>query len=237
MIAKAINNYYINKKPVFVKDHFERLLKSAKIIDKTIKLTDISKFQENINQLIKLNEIENGNIRIDVICSLPQMILFYQIEANYPKPEDYKNGVSAVLQFDERKNPNAKTFHKDLREKASIIKKESNAYETILVNNKNQITEGSKSNLFFVKDNIIYSAPEEQILAGITRKHIINIMNKLTIEHKQKTISTIELSNFDAAFISGTSPIILPLNKIDNHTFDVDNVLVRKLMNEFSLGK
>ena len=43
-----------------------------------------------------------------------------------------------------------------------------------------------------------------------------------------------EISNFDAAFISGTSPKILPIANINEVKFDVENEKLRLLMQKFN---
>ncbi|MBQ1694910.1 MAG: aminotransferase class IV, partial [Bacteroidales bacterium] len=52
--------------------------------------------------------------------------------------------------------------------------------------------------------------------------------------YEEKDIDLSEISNFDAAFISGTSPKILPIATMDNVRFDVENEKLRLLMQKFN---
>ena len=45
----------------------------------------------------------------------------------------------------------------------------------------NEITEGSRSNIFFLKDETLVTAPDNAVLNGITRKHILEICRENSI--------------------------------------------------------
>jgi branched-chain amino acid aminotransferase len=49
----------------------------------------------------------------------------------------------------------------------------------------------------------------------------------------EREVNFNELQQFDAAFITGTSPKILPIKKIDNFTFNHQNKIVRQLMKKY----
>ena len=84
-----------------------------------------------------------------------------------------------------------------------------------------------------IKNNILYTSPLEEVLPGVTRGRIIAVAKNIGIEFEEKKISYKEIDNIDAMFISGTSPKILPIKEVDDVKFDVNNVIMRKLMKAF----
>ena len=160
-------------------------------------------------------------------------IFVYQIESIYPNDDQYSKGVNTVFQYAVRENPSIKMANPKLKNDSHNLIKSENVYETILVNSKDEVTEGSRSNLFFIKNDCVFSPSESLILKGITRKYLIKLINQLEIDFIEQSIKIKDLEYFDAAFLSGTSPIILPISSIEDYNFDVNNKVLRELMNEF----
>jgi len=139
--------------------------------------------------------------------------------------------VKTILYFGERNNPNAKVMDINFRENVEKKIHEYAAYEAILINNEGNITEGSKSNIFLVKGDNLYTSPNKQVLPGITREKIFTICNKYRIKFMEKDIGYKEISSFDGLFISGTSPKILPVRTVDMYNFNSSN---NKLINSLA---
>ncbi len=220
-----------DKKPLFLQDHLVRLFNG---LQKLVTKVSFSKneVKDYIYKLIDIEDIDNGNIKISCFSTKEEVevLLIHFTPTFYPTPEDYKNGVSTITLHAERENPNIKVDNTQTRKKAISILKNSQHYEALLVNHDELITEGSKSNMFFIIENIIYTAPEHYILPGIMRSKVIDCILSLEIELKFECIHSDQLQYIDAAFITGTSPRILPINAIDNFTLDVNNNLLRILM-------
>lgn len=223
----------IKSEVLFFDDHFTRLFDSLQLAFNCGQKSGFDYIRNNLNYLISKNNITNGNIRVDAYFEENLKLFFYQIEAVYPNEEQYSKGVNTVFQFSERNNPNAKIGNYKLKNKAKELINKNNIYETILVNKRNEITEGSRSNLFFIKGKTIISPPSHKILKGITRHYLIKVIKELEFEFEEKTVKLYDLSKYDSVFLSGTSPIILPIKNIENLNFDVNNKVLRKLMDEF----
>jgi len=108
----------------------------------------------------------------------------------------------------------------DFRAKVDAEIAENNVFEAILVDRDGNITEGSKSNIFMVKGNQVITAPLEAVLPGITREVIIDLCRELEIEVKEEKIHFENIKELEGLFISGTSPKVLPICKVDNIGFD-----------------
>ena len=107
----------------------------------------------------------------------------------------------------------------------------NNCFETILIRD-GIITEASHCNVFFVKDERIYTHPaNELILNGITRQIVLELCNDLNIELIEEGIPYSEVTTMDEAFITGTSTQIAAVKKLDDHYFFQDTIgpVTRKL--------
>ena len=77
------------------------------------------------------------------------------------------------------------------------------------------ITEGSRSNVFFVINNILFTHPVSNfILAGVTRKNILRIAQECGIQIKEEAVPESSLPVIDEAFISNTSAEVTPVIEI-----------------------
>jgi len=102
-------------------------------------------------------------------------------------------------------------------------------YELLLTSD-GKVTEGSRSNIFFIKGQTIFTAPGDSVLKGITRKKIFGVCKKIRFEVIEKVISINELSDYEAAFLSGTSPKVLPIKQIQGLSeYDTQNETLNKV--------
>lgn len=93
-----------------------------------------------------------------------------------------------------------------------------NGYDEIILTDENGfITEAPTSNVFLVNnDGDLLTAPEKDVLYGITRKSIIDIAKNEGIKIKVERIPLLELENAKEVFITSSSHLVCPVIKIDN---------------------
>ncbi len=227
----------INGVPLFVEDHIERLIQTFSLKSTSIPypFNDIIK---QIETLIQINDFTFGNIKITYTYKPGNeenwKFLMYLTPHEYPTKEDYINGVDVRLFNGIRINPNAKVMVTELRKKANKIKELQNCYEILLINKQGQITEGSRSNVFFVLNDKVLTPPLTDVLPGVTRKNIIKICKNINYQVIESKISADEIEKFDAVFISGTSRKVLPVKRINELEYCVDNKIMRKIQQSFN---
>ena len=217
--------------PLFVYDHLNRLKNS--FLNLGVKFPgEESEFSHAIEQVINLNNITNQNIRISCIVLKNNVInsYIYPIKSNYPSAFLYSNGVKCSILCAERNKPNIKMGNTKVRSYANGEINKKNVFETLLVNSNGLITEGSRSNVFFIKGNSIFTAPNQIVLQGITRYKVIDIIARENYELHYKSVSCLELKKMDAAFLTGTSLQILPINEIDGYKLHAENKVLKHLM-------
>jgi branched-chain amino acid aminotransferase len=215
--------------PVFFTDHMERLESSVKIQQKKMLATPDTIRRDIIN-LTKTEKKKEMNLKIVFNYNQDsEQYLIYFIEPIYPTEEQYRKGIKGILYYAERKDPESKVINHKLR--SSIYHKLilEGGYEALLVNEENCITEGSRSNIFFLKGNILTTAPDETVLNGITRKYILDICRENNIKVEFKCVPVRSISDFDAVFMTGTSPMVLQFYCIGNVYFNVRIQLIEQL--------
>ena len=215
--------------PVFFFDHMERLTSSVIMQHKKM-LADLDTLRKDILNLSKTEKKKEINLKIVFNYKKNEVnYLVYFIEPIYPSEEQYLNGVRGILFRAERRDPASKVINHKLR--SSIFHKLilEGGYEALLVNEEGQITEGSRSNIFFLKDEVLVTAPEGKILNGITRKYIIEICKENKIKVRMECVDADNISDYEAVFMTGTSPIVLPFCCVENVKFKVRVPLFEKL--------
>jgi len=223
--------------PLFLEDHYKRLISSAASIGKEV-IFSIEKLREYIKTLCNAANVKNNNVKLVIndFESNPQgnFYLFF-IKSSYPTDEMYKNGVKTGLYSAVRENPHAKIINQSLRDSVNEYLEKNSLYEAILVNEKGEITEGSRSNIFFIKNNEVYTSPAEGVLLGVTRQRIIKLCIENSIVVHEDVIPSSCINEFQAAFISGTSPKVLPIASIGDMKLSCNNDCLRKIMELYDL--
>jgi len=223
---------------LFAEDHLERLFNSAAILNLKINESE-DEIKSNIRNLIKINNSFVGKIKLMVHFNpennKQQDFLLYFNPHYFPTDEEYKSGVRTGLCNAIRTNPNAKMHNTEARLKANHIIAEQKLFEVILMDNEGCITEGSRSNVLFISDNSVISAPEKYILQGIARKNVKRICNKNNIGFIERKIKLTDMNRMDAMFLTGISLKILPVATFDDIRFKVENPLLARLMQLYDL--
>jgi len=81
---------------------------------------------------------------------------------------------------------------------------------------KGKITEGASSNVFAVFDNLVVTSPESnQILSGITRKHVLSLLSAKGIKVLEKDINLVDLYKAEEVWMTSSTQEIQPVRKID----------------------
>ncbi|SCY86461.1 aminotransferase class IV [Alkaliphilus peptidifermentans] len=239
-IIKKANSVYevvriMDGTPLFLEEHLDRLKKSIMLLNASYE-PQVNKLIAQILKLTQINSVINHNIKIvvnELHTKIPNVILFF-IPSNYPSEIHYREGVKTILFSTERTNPNAKVIMHQQRELLNNAIAEKKVYEAILVNTSGEITEGSRSNIFLVKNNSLYTAPSKDVLEGITRSRIIYLCNKIDVPVLECPIPVSFLDEIDGLFITGTSPKILPISSIDDKPFkSSENPVIYRLMSAY----
>lgn len=221
--------------PLFLEEHIARLSKSANLLNYNIE-NILETIELDTRKTISLNENPELNLKIllyNIENPIPDYYIFF-IESNYPMEELYETGIKTVTFKAVRSNPNAKIINNEFRKNVNESIEKNNAYEALLLNDNDEVTEGSRSNVFFIKGDTVYTPPGNDVLLGTTRNKIIKICNDANIKVCEEPITISFLNNCDALFITGTSPKVLPISQVDDRMYDSpNNKILLKIMESY----
>jgi len=218
---------------LFLEEHLDRIFQSSDISNLSIN-ESYCDFETLISELIKKNETQEGKIKIIIRYEdngkEEKDLLIYFTPQIFPSREEYAYGVKLGICNAIRINPNAKIYNTDKRKKANEIINKENIYEVLLVNKDGFITEGSRSNVFFIQEDKLITPPSTEVLNGITRKHIFDICKLNNIPLIENKVHQSDVLNMDAIFLTGTSINVLPVKNLGKKEFNPDHKVLRKIM-------
>ena len=163
---------YENGRMFFPEDHIKRLVSSCKALK--INVPDKSFCgTESIRELIALNDYLNKPCRIKIMYSP----LFDRLEWNVLiTAEGYEriSGVISAVTADITRDNEFYRFKTNSYMENFLHIESAPESEILLLNSKGNITEGARSNILCVKDNVLFFTDfSENYLQGIMQSHII----------------------------------------------------------------
>ncbi|GBC62900.1 branched-chain amino acid aminotransferase [Desulfonema ishimotonii] len=217
--------------PLFFEAHMARLRQSGKKSAIEIQKKD-AEISEEIAALVQKNRCDHINVKL-VRTELDgkEIFLTYFIRSEYPGRNVYARGIHTILFRGERENPNIKTVSASFRERVQAAREKTGAYEALLTDRNGYISEGSRSNIFFVKGGAIHTPPAGTVLMGVTRHYVMAICRELGITVNERTLHRDELTDIEGAFITGTTVDVLPIASIDHRKIrSVSDLRIQKII-------
>lgn len=241
-------------KLVFIDEHLERLFSSAKGISIDINYTK-KEILDEIHKVLYKNKMKD-NVHIRLIISRGDKITPYQnpnanvgpnnlvIIPEYKKtnPKTYLQGISIGRVPNIRPNesilsPRYNTLSKLNCILASIEANKLGYDEGIMKDLNGNISTCNSTNLFFVKNNKVFTSKGEYCLNGITRAKAIEVCHRNNIDCSEINFTYADIKNCSEAFVTGTFAGIIPVAKLENRELQSTNVdslvnKIRELYNE-----
>jgi branched-subunit amino acid aminotransferase/4-amino-4-deoxychorismate lyase len=95
-------------------------------------------------------------------------------------------------------------------------------FDALFTNERNEITEGSISNVFFVENGQILTPPNDAgLLPGITRKYVLEVANKVGLPAEESSVLFRDLDRFDGIFVTNSVIEIAPVSTLADKAYDV----------------
>ena len=98
--------------------------------------------------------------------------------------------------------------------------------DVLVLDHQNNVIEASAANIFAIRDNKVYTPSLEQ--CGIKGVYLQSLCDKLAVEFKQVSLN--ELTQASAVFICNSLMGAVPVSRIEQHTFNVEQSMC--LLNE-----
>ena len=140
------------------------------------------------------------------------------------KPEVVEQGATAWIAQNAYRipensvNPRVKNYHwGDFTQ--GIFEAKDNNYETvILLDYDGNVTEGPGFNVFAVKDKVLIT-PDKGVLAGVSRKTVLEMADYLGINTSVRSLSVEELLDADEVFLSSSGGGVIPIIRVNETIF------------------
>ena len=228
----------VYEKKIFkLEEHIQRLFKSALILDLKIQYS-IDEIISKTIELVNKEKITNGYIRpvvwrgsekmaISAINASTNIAIAAWEWPSYFSPDLIEKGIKLTVSKWKRPSPeSAPTNSKaaGLYMICSLSKHEAEKDgfdDALMLDYRNYIAEATGANIFFVKNEKLYSPKPDCFLNGITRQSVIKIAKEHKIQVIEDHFNLGFLEDCEEVFLTGTAVEITPVASIDDHKFRV----------------
>lgn len=227
-----------------LREHSERLLQSARLIDMGIPMS-VEEIEQATLETIRANNIVDGYVRPvawrgseQMAVSAENVTVHVAIACwDWPKYFFPKNGENKGIALKTSKwhRPAPDTFPVQSKAAAAYVigtmaKQEANdaGYDdALMLDYKGQIAESSGSNLFFVIDGQIKTPVADNFLNGLTRQTIIRLARECDYEVEETRMMPQDISKAQEVFVTGTAAEVTAVGKIDDIDYTPGTVTTR----------
>ena len=216
----------LNSKLLDLDFHISRLKYSTKELNFNYKVNQTSLTKIFIN-LVNKNKLKNGIIYLQITRGvqprehaykkyLKPNIIIYTTKKKFNLPDKNYKGYKAITYPDIRwGRPDIKTTSLLANILAATEASKQGAYETILIKGK-KVTEAAHSNVWIVKGTKIITHPaNKEILKGVTRTVLKNMINSLNLKLIEREFSIEELLKAEEVFITSSGSLVTPITQVD----------------------
>ena len=214
--------------------HLDRLFRSARSIFIDLPMTK-NEIRSAINASIEINKLSNSIVRLTITrgeqdpglnidySALPTVVILVRPTKVISK-NVYKKGIgiklykkSAIRIQGISKQIKSCNYLSNILLREKAIKE--GFFEAILLDNDNNATEGTISNIFIIKNNQLKTPSlNEFVLSGIIREAILDICRTNNISFKETAITEKDLYEADEIFLTNSGIEVLPVSNI-NHRY------------------
>lgn len=227
-------------------EHIDRLYRSLKSIRITLNFTpeEVKGALKNIVERNKVDEdafiylqVTRGSAARDHL--FPENVepnIYAYVKRKKRPIELLEKGIKAITLKDERWD---NCYIKSLNLLPNVLAKQlaadRGAFEAIL-HRDNVVTEGSSSNIFLVKDDVIYTHPESKyILSGCVRSRVIHFANELGINVREEPFHVSDIEKADEMFLTSSTSEIMAIVQVNDMTIGEGKPgeITRRLQKEY----
>jgi len=217
---------YYNGKPFRYQDHIDRLTRSLREVQ--IEFDGIDSLETVFQSLLEENGLDYQEAGIYLQITRGSQTRIHRFPGNI-KPTVYATAFPFASKWNQLKSGVKVITTEDIRWLRCDIKSisllpnvmaaqkahEQGAVEAIFIRN-GVVTEGSHSSFMAVKDGVVYTYPDSNlILPGITKKVIFEICREHNIPIVEQGIPASELARMDEMMIMGTGSEVSPVVQMD----------------------
>ncbi len=218
-----------NGMPFLIEEHLQRMREGALALHISLPGT-LLEMKEAVDEILAANEVREGLMRLTLTRGTNVRGIWPETNSNSTffittnpsvpyTPEQYRQGIKASFMSFPLNENSPQVGFKTLNYLDNILGRREAYYkgvdEGIFLNLKGYLVEGTASNLFVIKNNVLFTPPPESgLLPGITRAVVLKLASK-TYGVEEQNLSPAFLKGADEAFLTNSLMEIMPLVKID----------------------
>ncbi len=228
----------VDGRPIFLDRHLRRLEDAARFldlgmpaergIDRIAVLEYLRKWMSEHDYRDRPEHMRRCALKI----MLTQENVVFSMRDNPYTPDIYERGVAMDISNVRRNETSPFVYHKTMNYGDCILEKRNATAagmdERLFLNTKKQISEGTVSNVFFVRKGVIYTPKVScGLLPGILREYLCD-----TEAVEETYIYVQDLKWYEECFVTNSLMGIMPVRQIGGIRFEEDKV-TRELMRRY----
>ncbi|MBN1220472.1 MAG: aminotransferase class IV [Anaerolineae bacterium] len=223
--------------PFYLEEHLGRLLASAAMLEMELGV-GVSTLSGWCARLIEIDPQATWTMRVLAFGAVevgdrPVIGMWPEPSPSYP-PGLYRDGAAAILYEGQRSLPACKSLNTLINYLARRAAVRAGALEGLL-HHHGRLTEGARSNIFAVHQGQLITPPATDVLSGITRDVILQVMQNTPYPVREAPVP-VDMSWYDELFISSTSMQVMPITQINGQGVGNGRVgpVTRMVMDRFA---
>ena len=223
-----------------LRDHLERLYKALHMvrIDPGLSIDEMQSATEELarrNDLVRppnadywvTQTITRGSGTVLDPSGATVVIRMYPIDFT-SHARFYDAGAHVVFPTTRRDPPQALDARLKTISRMNLVMAEIEAKQVdpaayaVLLDLDGNIAENTGGNFFVVTDGVVRTATARNVLAGISRRTVLELAETLDIPAAEETLTPYDAYNADEAFLTTTSYCVLPVGKINGNPLRKD---------------
>ncbi len=217
--------------PIFFEEHYKRLSHSAREIGMLFPV-DMPEIKKWVINVLKANKLTSARAKIIISKRAEEkfnvLILTMPLEN---LPSSYK-----LLGKKLERDPISISFRHKTTSRADSYLAYKNAMEkgfndVIYLNEKNELIECSRANIFLImQDKIITPRLESGILSGVTRSKLLQIAKDVSLQVEEKNVHSLYLNKANSVFVTNAIIGLMRVSKVviedKEYSFSDDKVII-----------
>ena len=232
-----------------LREHTERLFHSARVMGFEIPFSQ-DEIDAACKEVVVAQNIENGYLRpvawrgSEMMAVSAQQTRIHVAIATWPwpsyfTPEARLKGIRLAMAKWARPAPNTAPTNSKAAGLYMICTLSKHAAEmqgyddALMLDYRGRIAEATGANIFLVQKGVLHTPDPDCFLDGITRRSVIDLARKRSIEVVERAIMPKELADTDEVFLTGTAVEVTPVSEIGDHRFEVGEVC-RQMLEDYA---
>ncbi|MBT4906251.1 MAG: hypothetical protein HOK98_04385 [Rhodospirillaceae bacterium] len=153
---------------------------------------------------------------------------------------NYAEGVTLTVSSVRRNPPECVETRAKVTSKMNQILAELDAASRdslpLMLDLDGNIAETSVANFFLVRDGVVWTAPERNILEGVTRKVLFELCERLDIPLEEKLFTMYDVAQAEECFITSSAICATPVSSVDGFApkLDIPGPITTRLIDAFA---